>query len=51
MTIMEAGSVAVAMAGGLLVLMGLVPKVVAFTLNLLFNHLGERREPDLLQAP
>ncbi|OXM50552.1 uracil permease [Amycolatopsis thailandensis] len=28
-----------------------VAAIVAFTLNLLFNHLGERREPDLLRAP
>ncbi|KFU80607.1 nucleobase:cation symporter-2, NCS2 family [Amycolatopsis lurida] len=28
-----------------------VAAIVAFTLNLLFNHLGKRRDPDLLQAP
>ncbi|MFK0247049.1 nucleobase:cation symporter-2 family protein [Amycolatopsis azurea] len=28
-----------------------VAAIVAFTLNLLFNHLGKRREPDLLRAP
>ncbi|KZB81822.1 nucleobase:cation symporter-2 family protein [Amycolatopsis regifaucium] len=28
-----------------------VAAIVAFTLNLLFNHLGKRREPDLLKAP
>lgn len=28
-----------------------VAAIVAFTLNLLFNHLGKRGEPDLLKAP
>lgn len=28
-----------------------VTAIVAFTLNLLFNHLGKRSEPDLLKAP
>ncbi|MFD5089683.1 nucleobase:cation symporter-2 family protein [Amycolatopsis thailandensis] len=28
-----------------------VAAIVAFTLNLLFNHLGKRQEPDLLRAP
>lgn len=28
-----------------------VAAIVAFTLNLLFNHVGKRRDPDLLQAP
>jgi uric acid transporter len=28
-----------------------VTAFLAFALNLLFNHLGRRREPDLLKAP